>query len=248
MRTLIIIFLFAFQSVSAQEFERKIIIRNEKAFYITIDPEFQLATLHICNLNDPLSNSKQFILPAGRSLSEPINPLAWDISGDYIFVINFMDNALNDKYQSIKKFRIDSLKIKDSEYTVQFHLSQTLYQPFFAYNEPYKFMIDRSPVILNLFFDIQAMTDSSLQMVISNNGEQLYWFCTNGSWSHRELVKISFEHYFSILENGTVFTNENEYLIVNKNTNKILRINKTDVTPSQSLNQIIKQKAKFINE
>jgi hypothetical protein len=260
--------LFVYCHVSfAQDIERKIIIQNDLFYFTTIDPEFQVATLHTGNVSLPLSEARQFAIPGGRSLMDPVNPFVWDIQGENIFIINFIDNANNDKYQSLKKIPINSLKEKGNT-DISGLVEESIYLPAFANNDPYLFCINRSPLLDNFYFDGISAGDSTYYLVMANNGELTLWQFNGIRWKQGKIHRLPLKGYFSLFQHnrnvyllanaGGIFkisgesfspagkqssSWSNSLLIINKDSHTVQVIKNTDYDSQLPLKKLIEKKA-----
>lgn len=231
-----IFILLILQALSAisQNPERKIIIENGVCYYTTIDPEFQIATLYAVAFDKPMKMAKKYVLPAGRNVSIPIIPFSWDMVGKDVFAINFMNNALNNRRNAIKRIPINTL----NEWTEKTSISDvvmksTEIQPYIPF-EPYSYITDKSSVLDHFFFDAVATTDSSFCFAVSNNGELTIWHHANKKWERGETINMQTNDFFSLFlykkqvylatSEGKIYAIQNNTLLIptEKNINKLL--------------------------
>lgn len=248
-RMSVIVLLFFVSKTHGQNIERKIIIDNGQCYFTTVDPEFQIATLHVFAVDKPVKTAKEYAVPAGRNLNVPIIPFCWDLTGKDMFVINFMNNALNNRRNALKQIPLNTLKEWDDKLTVSdVVMKSTEVMPYTGF-EPYSETTEKSPVLDHFFFDAISTSDSSLCLVISNNGEITVWEYSHNSWKKGEDLKMTVAGFFSLFEykgrpylitsDGNVFAVQNRRLIklADKKISQslsdgILIINKTDQTIS----------------
>jgi hypothetical protein len=254
----------------SQEIERRIIIQGNRFYYTTVDQEFQIATLHTGSVDENLSAARHFAMPAGRSLAEPVNPLAWDLQDSMVYVVNFLVHAQNNKHEALKRFPLRSLQEWDSTITVRDMLIKSVHLPSFAVNEPYRFMVTRSNVLNNFFFDGIALNDSVYVMVIHNNGDLYIWEFNGNEWKHSKMQHIAVTGHFNLfafdqqlyllLNSGQIYKVSVEgasllpsktspaslsggVVIVNRDHNTIQFIKNGPWDQNISLNELIKKKA-----
>lgn len=196
-------------SGSSQNMERKIVIQNQAFFYTTIDPEFQLATLHSGKANEALKSAKNFALPAGRNYSDPINPFCWDISGANFFAVNWLNHPMNDRNEALKLFPLKGLKDWSESVTTMNVLTQSMDYNTFADNVPYQFVLKKSNVLHNFFFDAIRLNDSTTCMAINNNGFFSYWVYNGKAWDHLEINNLSVDGFFTLIS-----VKQNVYLVL----------------------------------
>jgi hypothetical protein len=235
-----------FSSLSAQEMERKIIIKDNKVYYATIDEELQLAKLHVSALNEPLKKAKTFIMPAGRNHNEPIIPLCWDMADKNIFAVNFITNAMNSRILALKLFALSSLtKQWTTREDAVNELEMSFQQNVFTYFDPYDFVTDRSSILENFFFDGIALADSAICMAIANRGELTIWTYeqTKKAWEHSEVINLPVDNYFSL-----VTYKQSVYLILS--TGKIYEVSIKGIKelPEKKLNALLPDVILLINK
>ena len=218
---IVMLLFFQVLSVWSQNLERKIIIENGMCYYTTIDPEFQIATLYVVAFDKPMKTAKKYALPAGRNLSVPIIPFSWDVVGKDVFVVNFMNNALNNRRNAIKRIPMNTL----NEWTEKISISDvvmksTEVQPYAAF-EPYSYITDRSNILDHFFFDAVATTDSSFCFAVSNNGELTIWNYANEKWERGETINIKTDDFFSLFlykKHAYLATSEGKIYEIQNNT------------------------------
>lgn len=196
----LIVFFISWNFCEAQNVERKIIIQNGSYYYTTIDPEFQIATLHTGSISEPLNKARHYLLPAGRSLNEPVNPFSWDIVGSTLYAINFLDHPMNDRNHALKRFTLSTLHNSNhsSKDSVAFMLLKGVEKEPFALNDPYLFAIHRSPVLANFFFDGIAVNDTAYYMALANGGEFCLWRYNGKEWIQGKMQSYPVEGPFSL--------------------------------------------------
>jgi hypothetical protein len=196
---LVSFFEFFVCSLCAQDIERKIIIKNGLFYYATTDDELQLASLHIGSLAEPLKQTKKFVLPAGRNFNDPIIPFCWDLSDRNIFAINFITNAMNSRSKALKFFTLSSLTewSNDTE-TMANQLEMSFEQHVFTGFEPYHYITEQSSILEYFFFDMIALSDSSICVAIANKGSLSIWMYANNKWTHSEMIKLAIDESFSL--------------------------------------------------
>lgn len=262
----ILLFLQVFSALS-QNLERKIIIENGMCYYTTIDPEFQIATLYVVAFDEPMKAAKKYALPAGRNLSIPIIPFSWDVVGKDVFAINFMNNALNNRKNAIKRIPMNTL----NEWTEKISLSDvvmksTEVQPYMPF-EPYSYITDKSNILDHFFFDAVATTDSSFCFAVSNNGELTIWHYANEKWERGKTINMQTADFFSLFlykkkaylvtSEGKIYAIQNNIflmqieksinkpladgvLIINKMNNTVSFIDKANLNEQKSLKEMMK--------
>jgi hypothetical protein len=193
------IFISAFQ-LQAQDIERKIIISQGRFYYTTIDPEFQLATLHTGSCKEPLKSAKTVAMPAGRNYSEPVNPFSWDICGNSMYAVNFLNHPLNDRNEALKRFPLSSLLPWSDQLTISDMLLVSVDHNTFAINEPYMNAISKTKTLSNFFYDGLAVNDSSYYFAVANNGEFCLWNFNGTQWKQGKTQAFPLEGSFSLLE------------------------------------------------
>ncbi len=185
----------------SQPIERKIIIQNNSFFYSTIDEEFQLATLHTGKYTDPLKKEKIVAVPAGRNYSEPLNPFSWDLKDSNMYAINFLKHPLNDRNEALKSFHLAHLKGWSDSITSITMIMESIDRHMFAYNDPYRFMLQRSNRIIGFQYDGIVLQDSSYVCVIANNNELSIWnWSDKKKWSHSGWQSFTINGFFTLLE------------------------------------------------
>lgn len=232
-----------FSSLVAQEMERKIIIKNNKVYYATIDEELQLAKLHVSNMEEPLKKAKVLTMPAGRSFSEPIIPLCWDIADKNIFAVNFITNAMNSRILALKLFALSSLKEWTDREAAVNQLEMSFQQNTFTYFDPYDFVTDRSSILENFFFDGIALSDSAICMAIANRGEITIWKYEQNKWEHSEVIKLPVENYFSLVTHK-----QNVYLILSTGKIYSVSIKGINEITEKKLNALLPEIVLLINK
>lgn len=263
----IFILFFFVSTLAAQTIERKIIIEKGMCYYTTIDPEFQIATLHVCSLDKPVKMGKAYAVPAGRNLNVPVIPFSWDLMGKDVFVINFMNNALNNRRNALKRIPMNTLKEWDDKLSISdVVMKSTETQPY-TWFEPYSETTEKSPVLDHFFFDAISTSDSSLCLVISNNNELTVWEYNQNRWRKGEDLQVRSENFFSLFSynerpylvtsDGSLFAVQNNklikladkkisqalsdgLLIINKMDHSISFLNTTTLDEQKSLSEIIK--------
>lgn len=212
MKRLIFILLIGigFNSI-AQDFERKVIIQDGLFHYVSVDDNLQIATLYKGAMNDLLKEAKAFAIPAGRGISAQTNPLAWDIDGKDMYAVNFMDHSLNDRFESIKKFSIDGLKMWGANLSVDEVIMESVDAPMYVFNEPYYFIKNRSDYLNHFYFD-GVVLKGNYWMAVTNNEELSIWNYINGEWYHSEVIAdFKVDGPFSLIT-----FNESIYLLTTK--------------------------------
>lgn len=260
---------FVFELVG-QSIERKIIIEKGMCYYTTIDPEFQIATLHVCAFDKPVKTAKEYAVPAGRNLNVPIIPFSWDLMGSDLFVINFMNNALNNRRNALKRIPMNTLKEWDDKLSVSDVIMKSTETQPYTWFEPYSETTEKSPVLDHFFFDAVSTSDSSLCLVICNKDVLTVWEYSRNNWKKGEELKMKSADFFSLFthkgrpylvaSDGSLFAVQNNQLIplADKKITKelsqgILIINRMDQTISflmkdefdaqKSFAEMIKQQA-----
>lgn len=228
---LILVSMFLPLSEWAQNIERKIIIDKDQCYFTTIDPEFQIATLHVVAIDKPLKTAKEYAIPAGRSLSTPVIPFSWDLSGQNLFAINFMNNALNNRRNAIKCIPLHSLIVWNDKLSISdVVMKSTEVMPYTRF-EPYAYVTEKSNLLDHFFFDCIATSDSSLCLAISNNGELSIWEFRNNSWTKGEELKMVNDNFFSL------FNDQHQtYLITSSGAVHAVQNNRLKKQPETSLN------------
>lgn len=197
-------------AAKGQNLERKIIVEGGKYYYVTVDDNYQLGTLYTGELTAPLSESKAMALPAGRGLSSQTNPLAWDISGDDMYAINFLDHSLNDRNEAIKRFSLSGLKAWSEGVEIGEMIMQSVDQNMYVLNEPYLFAMERSNYLNHFYFDA-VVKDDAYWMVMTNNGELVVWKYEDETWTHSEVKMFKVSGYFHLMvhNDNLLFVNTN---------------------------------------
>ncbi|MGD0712383.1 MAG: hypothetical protein ABR968_14505 [Bacteroidales bacterium] len=266
----IFLLVIAVQAGYSQNMERKIIIENNNFYYTTIDKGLQIATLLTGKVSDSLISAKHFALPAGRNYQKPIIPFSWDICNNMFYANNFLDNAQNDKRNSLRRFSMTSIQEWDSTVTINDMLMMSMNKNKFASNAPYSFIKRNVTTILkNFYFDGIAMNDSLYCMAITNNGELTIWNYDGRTWKHGEIIQFAIEGYFTLfaynkqlymlLNNGSLYaasldslkqvqqlqrTTLNECtLIINRDDNTVKFISNSSINYKIPLDKLIKDKA-----
>jgi hypothetical protein len=253
-----------------QNIERKIIVEDGMCYYTTIDPEFQLATLHVFAFDKPVKTAKAYAVPAGRNLNIPIIPFSWDLMGKDLFVINFMNNALNNRRNAIKRIPMNLLNEWDDKLSISdVVMKSTEIRPY-TWFEPYSEATEKSPILNHFFFDGIATSDSSLCIAVSNNGELTMWEYSNGKWKKGEDLKMQTDDFFSLFihkgrpylvtSDGKLFAVQNNtlialaerkisqslasgFLIINKTDHTVLFMEKEKFDQKKSMTDMVKQYA-----
>ena len=191
--------------------ERKIIVQDGHYYYVSIHPYLQVGTLHILESNDTLDAGSAYALPAGRSYFEPVNPLAWDIEDTSFYVINFLDHPLNDKNEAIKRFSTVGLKQWKEGLRPEDMIMISVDYNLFAYNDPYRFILNRSKILTHFFFD-GIWWNEAYWMVITNNDELSVWKYTSANgWQHGDVLLHPVNGYFSL------FVHDNKLNLITNN-------------------------------
>lgn len=221
-------FLFLFGGHSfAQKLERKIIIENEIFYYITVDDNSQIATLYKGKLDQKLSAIVGLALPAGRGMSAETNPLAWDIQGNDLIAINFLDHVLNDRNESIKRISMADLQPWSSGIAVEEMVMKSVDQEMYALNEPYLFVKKRSKYLNHFYFD-GIMIGDTYWMVMTNNDELTVWKYDGSTWQHSEVKKFPVTGFFHLIDK-----NEKPHLIVSTGAVYSISLNQMDVVVAE---------------
>ena len=230
-------------SISAQEIERKIIIKGDHFYYTTIDEELQLATLHTGNIAEPLKKTNVSALPSGRNYNDPIIPFCWDLADKNMFSINFITNAMNSRGKALKFFPLSSLSEFGDRQKALNTLEMSFEQNVLTYFEPYAFITDRSAILENFFFDGIALSDSSICIAMANRGELSIWKYENDKWEHSEIINLPIDNYFSL------FTyKRNSYLILS--SGQIYSVSTKGITelPEKKLNVTLPEIVLLVNK
>jgi hypothetical protein len=256
--------------VASQTIERKVIIQNNSFFYVTIDEENQIGTLHTYGMSSPLKKGKKLALPAGRNYREPINPFSWDLKDSSMYAISFLDHPLNNKKEALKCFRLSSLQEWSNDITAMDMIMKSVDQNMFAYNDPYKFIKHQSNVLNGFQFDGIALHDSSYALVIANNNQLSIWNYAHKKWTHSEVQPFIVNGFFTlfeadkqlyiILNNGDVHKVSNQQimpvpekvtnrtlhentLILNRDKNTFLLIKNNELNMQMPFDELIVKKA-----
>lgn len=209
--SLLLIFALLMQrgtAVAQIKIERKIIIQNEKYYFFTIDEESQLATLHTGPVFEKLSKAKKHQMPIGRELSDPFNPLSFDINGNELTGINWILNSNNDRNEAIKKIKLSDWMMLHNDLTNENWAQLSFEQPTISPNIPWLRMLEVNNILDNTFFDL-AKNENPVMAVSNQN--QLWISRFNGTdWKTSAAIPVNFKTYFSIIENnGKVFIADN---------------------------------------
>ena len=266
----ILFFMFIVFNGSAQAIERKIIVENKHFYYTTINSEFQVGTLFVGDLSEPLKSAKRLALPAGRNYDDPIIPFSWDVLKDDFYAVNFLNHSQNDRNEALKRFKISSLSDWSEKVTTYGMIMQSTELTPFAYNDPYEYVIKKSNTLNSFFYDGIAVSDTSYFMAITNNGELSIWNYNGKAWQHGETQKIPVDGFFTLFEfkkhvylflNGgqtyevstkTISQAPNKtpgaklsegVLIINKDDNSVKYIKNNQLDYSTPLNELITKKA-----
>jgi hypothetical protein len=238
-------FILSFGSLHgfAQQVERKIIIDKGTCYYTTIDPEFQIATLYAFDFQKPVNSAKKLVLPAGRNFNVPVIPFCWDIAGNDIIAINFMNNARSNRKQAVKRVPIHSLNEWDEKTSVSEVILSSAEYPSFTSFEPYIYITGKSTILDHFFFDGIALSDSSFCFAMSNNGEFNSWYYQNMEWSRGEATTMQVDDFFSL------FTCKAQpYLIGSDGSIYALKNNKLMKQPEKKINAKLTDVILIINK
>ena len=254
----------------AQSIERKIIIQNGKYYYTTIDPEFQMATLHTGNYADPLKTEIKLALPAGRNYNDPVVPFAWDLFNTSFYAINFLNHPLNDRNEAIKKFDAGTLTEWSDKVTVQDMLMKSIDNNMFTYNLPYMSLLNKTNTLNNFYYDAVAMNDTAYYMAIANNGEFSLWNYNGVCWKQGKVHSLPLSGYFTLLAskkqlflflndgsakqltmNEMITANDksvkttlsNGFFVMNKDENTIKFMKNDQLNQEKPLSELVKKKA-----
>lgn len=196
--------------------DRKIIIENENFYCVSIDPVYQIGTLHAGTINDTLLSAEKLALPAGRNLGGNENQLCWDIqNGKNIYAISTLEHPLNDRYEAIKKISVDSLK----PWAAYQHFGEVILQSvdnhMYSPNEPYKYISTRFQLLDTYFFDA-IFYDNKFWMVVNCQDEWTVWHFTDYEWKQSSVMLPYTSCKFSlfstskgmhmVLENSAVYS------------------------------------------
>jgi hypothetical protein len=199
---LLILFFGAGFISTAQNFERKVIVKAGVFHYVSVDENLQIGTLYKGAMDGLLKEAKAYAIPAGRGISAQTNPLAWDIDGDDMYAVNFMDHSLNDRFEAIKKFGINDLKLWGPNVNVDELIMQSADAPMYVFNEPYFFIKNRSDYLNHFYFD-GVVLNGNYWMAVSNNEELTIWNHIGEEWYHSEVIEnFKVDGPFSLLAAG----------------------------------------------
>jgi hypothetical protein len=245
-------------------------IQDSSFFYVTIDQEVQIGTLHTGNYKQPLKAAKKLALPAGRNFNKWFNPFCWDIFDSTVYAINFLNHPLNSKKDALKSFPLSSLKEWSDSITPMGMILKSTDMAGFTRNEPYSFTMHQSNVLNGFYFDGITLADSSYEIVIVNNSQLTIWNYKQKKWSHSDVQAFTIDGFFNlfesnhqlyiILNNGNIHkvtaqkintTPEvvtkkglNDYtLILNRDLNKVQLIKTSELSFNKPLNELIETKA-----
>ncbi len=195
-------------AVAQIKIERKIIIQNEKYYFFTIDEESQLATLHTGPVFEKLNKAKKYQMPIGRELSDPFNPLSFDINDNELTGINWILNSNNDRNEALKKIDIAEWKKPQAEWANERWAQTSFNMPTIAPNDPWLRMLEVNNILDNTFFDL-VKNENPVMAVCNQN--QLWISRYNGTeWKTSAAIPVNFKTYFSIIENnGKAFIADN---------------------------------------
>lgn len=254
--------------VYAQLIDRRIIIEKNEYYFIEVDENSQIGTLFTGNVSSPIKEAHAIKIPVGRGISAQTNPLAWDIEGDALFAVNFLDHSLNDRNQSIKKIAIQETKEwaidKSTDEILLFGFENNIY----TLNEPYLFIQEQSIYRDHFYFDI-AYYKGALYMAITNNNELTMWRFKDNKWVSNEPIAVETENYFRFFEDdqglsllmneGSIFSvadnltlsfvksvlqgiDFSQYILIqDKNENKAYYMNASEIEKNRSLHYLIKE-------
>lgn len=253
--------------VFGQNPERKIIIKNGKYYYLTINDNHQLATYYVGNVTEPIAKAEKYVLPMARNLTSQLNPLAWDFYGDSLVAINFMDHVLNDRYESIKKIGLSNLVPLTTDFDIRAVVDAAIDQPQYIFNQPYLSVKEKSDILSHFYFDL-CMIGEDLWMVMSNEGRYRIWKYSAGEWKMSKIYQYELQAYFSLInENGKPimltangekislsldgieslslakpnFELKDYSIVVDQDTKKNYYIKNNLITPQQSLKEILEK-------
>ncbi len=173
---------FSNAAVRAQAPERRIVIAGGQCYYTTVDEETQLATLYRSAVGAPLSSAAKFALPAGRNYDEPLNLFSWDVVGDTLYALSLLNHPLADRAEALKRIPIRTLTPSGTLPAVDL-LMQSAEANSFVPFEPYRALIAGPSTTLDRFhYDMVAMGDGSIAVVIANGGKWWLWRLKAGAW------------------------------------------------------------------
>lgn len=175
--------------------ERKIIIEDSTFWFITINEENQLATLHTGNVDAPLNERDKHKVPGGRNLTEDFNPLAWDVMQGYLFWINFLDHPLNDRMEAIKRISVEELA-QYQKYKPRKLLMASADQYMLTYNRPYEETLLRSRHLKGFFFDMSIL-QNNISITITSNDTIRTWRYDGQQWKGGPVRPMPTTEYFS---------------------------------------------------
>ncbi|MCB0428607.1 MAG: hypothetical protein H6585_01435 [Flavobacteriales bacterium] len=220
--------LIGVHAVHAQPAERKVIIHDGHYYFITVDDETQLATLHTGRTADTLKNGDAFAIPAGRHLSDPATPLAWDVRKQQCYVYSDIDHPLNDRNEALKRFDLEQLPATSQAPPAGDRLLIGADFPPFADNEPYRNMVARSNQRENFHYDGITLNDSTYLFALANRGELIIWKYNGHVWEHGDWQAFPYPSFFSVFNNK-----ENIYLMLA--SGEAFQLNEFAVHPAGTL-------------
>lgn len=251
--------------------DRKIIIEQGQYYYCSIDNETQLATLHFGIAKQKLGQANHKLIPIGRAIEDPLNPLCFDIQHNEILGVNWILNSNNSRHDAIKLIKLKDWKPKNT-FSTEKILSISFEQNTYANNEPWLKMLADTNVLYHCFFDLIQLKQR-LVMAVCNQNKLRISFFENGVWSHHALINFEPQGYFSLVFNGTslgiidaqgnvyiyneqsntlknvaIAHNTDQLLIVDKDHNALYTINQEAIAaaPLLSLYTLIQQSAQYI--
>lgn len=271
---IISIFLFAFIHTGLSvELERKIIIEDGIYYYTTVDDNHQMTTLYKGEVNKALKFARPFAVPVGRGISAQTNPLAWDISMNHLYAVNFIDHSLNDRNEAIKKIPLAEIQPwSTDENNVEKLIMQSVDYPMYTINQPYLNTIKKS-IYLNHFYFDGRVVDNTYWMVISNNGILNVWNYQGNQWKQLESLELELTNYFSLItvDNKLYFISESceiypitkngidgelkkvadtelkqSILVEDRDNDKVYLLNKNTIDFEKSLKEIIERSGNLI--
>lgn len=191
-------------SAEAQVLERKIIIEDSQFYYVTVDDNYQIGTLYSGNVAAKIGEAKAYAVPAGRGLSNELNPLAWDIRESEMYAINFLDHSLNDRNESIKKFEVNELKPWSTGIEIGDLIMESIDQHTYAVNQPFLFVKQRSKYLNHFHFDA-IVEKGNFWMVMTNNDELTIWKYAGEEWEASAVQTFKINGFFNLfLHKGKV--------------------------------------------
>ncbi len=182
-----------------QNMERKIIIEDEQFHFITVDEDYQIATLYKGKLDEPLNDARAYALPVGRNTTAQLNPLAWELENNTVVAVSFLDHPLNDRNEAIKRFSLADVHQWSPAVTVGDMVQQSADNNMFVINQPYLFWKDRTKYFNHFYFDGVLVGDKYWH-VTTNNGELKIWYYSDDEWNGSALLNFPVEGYFSLVE------------------------------------------------